>query len=106
MGKNLKKIVQSEPDVQEEESDEEVALDEDDAEEAVLDEDAIPKQKVEIDNTVRLSSPSTMSHILLLYNRTPFVEYARPFNSTLHYHGQKPWSCLSQKPSRSRSTTT
>lgn len=54
MGKNTKKIVQPEPDSQEEESDEEVALDEDDIEEAVLDEDVIPQQKVEIDNTVCL----------------------------------------------------
>lgn len=72
MGKNLKKIVQSEQDVQEEESDEEVALDEDDVEEAVLDEDAIPKQKVEIDNTVRLSWPSTMTPCsTFFHNRTP-----------------------------------
>lgn len=49
MGKDSKKIAQKEP-----ESDEEVALDDDDVEEAVLDEDAVPKRKVEIDNTVRL----------------------------------------------------
>ena len=49
MGKDSKKIEQKEP-----ESDEEVALDDDDVEEAVLDEDAVPKRKVEIDNTVRL----------------------------------------------------
>lgn len=53
MGKNTKKIVQPEPDVEEEASEEEVVLDEDDIEQVVLDEDAIPKQKVEIDNTVR-----------------------------------------------------
>lgn len=59
MGKNPKKVAQPEPDIQEEESDEEVALDEDDIEELVLDEDAIPEQKVDIDNTVAsLSSPS------------------------------------------------
>ncbi|KAH0826173.1 eukaryotic rRNA processing [Lanmaoa asiatica] len=51
MGKNTKKVVQPEPDVEEETSEEEVALDEEDVEEVVLDEDAIPKQKVEIDNT-------------------------------------------------------
>ena len=76
MGKNLKKIVQSEQDVQEEESDEEVALDEDDVEEAVLDEDAIPKQKVEIDNTVRLSWPSTMTPC------STFFTIGRPSSNT------------------------
>lgn len=52
MAKYPRKVIQAEPDIQDEESDEEVALDEDDVEEVVLDEDAVPKQKVEIDNTV------------------------------------------------------
>lgn len=63
MGKNTKKIVRPEPDVEEEGSEEEVALDEDDVEEVVLDEDAIPKQKVEIDNTVRKSAPSLLEQV-------------------------------------------
>jgi len=69
MGKNSKKNMQPEPDIQEEESDEEVALDEDDVEEATLDEDAIPKQKVEIDNTVRhvFSCPVRRPHVLYLF---------------------------------------
>jgi len=46
-----KKIVQQELDMEEEESDEQVALDEDDLEEAILDEDIVPTQKVEINNT-------------------------------------------------------
>ena len=111
MARNSKKIVQpkseSEPefDEDEDESVEEVALDEDDVEDAVLDEDVIPKQKVEIDNTVRLPFPSPDS-TFTLYDRTLFVEYASPFSSILHYRGQKPWSSLFPKPLMSTSTMT
>lgn len=111
MGKNLKKVVQPEPDVQEEGGDEEVALDEDDIEELVLDEDAVPKRKVEIDNTVAsLSSPNTMPNLfvyfIFIFNRMPFVEYVRRFNSILHCHGQKRSSSRSQKLSRLTSMMT
>ncbi|KAG9316015.1 eukaryotic rRNA processing protein EBP2-domain-containing protein [Chiua virens] len=53
MAKNFKKAMQPEPDVQDEDSDEEVALDAEDLENVVLDDDAVPKQKqkVEIENT-------------------------------------------------------
>ena len=113
MAKNPKKIVQleseSEPEFDEgedgDESVEEVALDEDDVEDAVLDEDVIPKQKVEIDNTVRPPFPSPDS-TFTLYDRTLFVEYASPFSSILHYRGQKPWSSLFPKPLMSTSTMT
>lgn len=113
MGKNTKTVVQPEPDIEDETSEEEVALDEDDVEEAVLDEDVIPKQKVEIDNTVRKCARLYLSKyddprlsLSLFTNRTPFVAYARRSNSTLHYHGRKPSSSLSQKPSRSTSMMT
>ncbi|KAG6376869.1 hypothetical protein JVT61DRAFT_895 [Boletus reticuloceps] len=90
MGKNSKKIVQPEPDMQEEESDEQVALDEDDLEEAVLDEDIVPTQKVEINNIVRLflaQYPVRRLHLAFLHQVA-----LRRIRETIQLDPSLPWT--------------
>lgn len=72
-----KKHERAAPDIEEEESDEEVALDEDDFEGDVLDDDVAPKQKVQIDNTVRL-----VSHCIRLAVRSYPIKSGRPASNT------------------------
>lgn len=67
--------------------DEEIALDELDGGE--LDEDVVPKQKVEIDDTV--SSICPVNHSIMNPCRWPCNAYGKPFNLILKCHGRRLW---------------
>jgi rRNA-processing protein EBP2 len=76
---------------QDEIEEEAVALDD---VEGVVDEDTVPQQKIEIDNTVRLllnyhalSYPVRL--IFFFSHRRLWSVFARPFNLTRRYHGQR-----------------
>jgi hypothetical protein len=74
-----------------------------------IDQDAVPRQKIEINDQVRLLSqhlPVNPPHHVFFYPSSPSKGSVQQSNSTPRYPGPRPSQCPTRKPSLWMSTTT
>lgn len=64
-----------------------------------VDDDVVPRQKIEIDNHVRVVPlPRGYYHSYISPHRLLSLAYANPYSWTPHFHGQRHSFCRIQKP--------